>query len=271
MLKKIAIFGVPRSGTSWLSQIFNSHQSVVSRFQPLFSYEHKGKLSERSTNREINTFFDEILNSHDDFALMKADVQKDFPKFKKSSTPTHLVFKETRYLHIVENLIRQSKDIKIVGIVRNPLATLASWINAPKEFKTEWSIIDEWYFAPSKNMNKKEEYFGYNQWKLTAESFLKFKEIYPDQFLLVQYSKLNINPVEEIQTIFNFCDLEICQQVIDFIRQSKSIHSDDPYSVYRGNANDNNWREILPDEIIETVKNELQNTPLDIFLENKNA
>lgn len=38
-----------------------------------------------------------------------------------------------RYLHIIENLLIQCPDIKILGIVRNPLATLASWINAPKE------------------------------------------------------------------------------------------------------------------------------------------
>ena len=37
-MKNVAIFGVPRSGTSWLGQIFNSSPMVAYRFQPLFSY-----------------------------------------------------------------------------------------------------------------------------------------------------------------------------------------------------------------------------------------
>ena len=44
-LKKIAIFSVPRSGSSWLGQIFNSHEDVSFRMQPLFSYSHKSALN----------------------------------------------------------------------------------------------------------------------------------------------------------------------------------------------------------------------------------
>lgn len=56
MMNKFAMFGVPRSGTSWLSQIFNSHPSIVMRFQPLFSFGHKGRLSENSSESDIALF-----------------------------------------------------------------------------------------------------------------------------------------------------------------------------------------------------------------------
>ena len=61
-VNKLAIFGVPRSGTSWLSQIFNSHPDVAMRFQPLFSYSHKGRVSEDSSSEEISEFFDELVS-----------------------------------------------------------------------------------------------------------------------------------------------------------------------------------------------------------------
>ena len=40
-MRHLALFGCPRSGTSWLGQIFNSAPDVAYRYQPLFSYEFK--------------------------------------------------------------------------------------------------------------------------------------------------------------------------------------------------------------------------------------
>ena len=85
-MNKVAIFGVPRSGTSWLGQIFNGHPDVCMRNQPLFSYEHKGRLNETSSEFDINCFFEEIYNSQDNFVLMTSDAQKNYPNFIKSKT-----------------------------------------------------------------------------------------------------------------------------------------------------------------------------------------
>ena len=47
-LVKVAIHGVPRSGTTWLGSIFDSSPNVIYRNQPLFSYAFKSYLSEHS-------------------------------------------------------------------------------------------------------------------------------------------------------------------------------------------------------------------------------
>lgn len=266
-MNKIAIFGVPRSGTTWLSQIFNSHPDVVLRFQPLFSYGHKSGLSECSSASEIHKFFDEILCSQDAFALMTTEMQKNYPSFRKSASPTHIVFKETRYLHIIENLLTQCSDVRIIGIVRNPLAVMTSWISAPKEFNLLWDINNEWRGAPSKNLNRPEEYYGFDKWRESAEAFLRFGSQFPKQFLLVRYDELNKAPLDITQSIFNFCGLEVCDQVRDFLSVSKSRHDPDPYSVFRSKANDESWRGILPAEIVEQVVLELKQTPLETFLQ----
>jgi hypothetical protein len=266
-MKKIGIFGVPRSGTSWLGHIFNSHQNVTLRFQPLFSYGHKGDLSEHSSAEEIRLFFEEILYSQDAFATMMSEEQKNYPVFQKAQIATHIVFKETRYLHIIENILTQCREIKIIGIVRNPLAVLSSWMQAPKEFNPEWNINTEWREALSKNQNRPEEFFGFEKWKETTTLFLRFKTQFPEQFLLVSYDELNTFPLETTQKIFNFCDLTVCQQVQAFLVASKSKHDPDPYSVFRSKANDNNWRNILPAEIVKEIMQELKNTPLEIFLQ----
>lgn len=39
---------------------------------------------------------------------------------------THIVYKEVRYHHIIKNLLLKDSSIKIIGIIRNPLATINS-------------------------------------------------------------------------------------------------------------------------------------------------
>jgi hypothetical protein len=266
-MNKIGIFGTPRSGTSWLGHIFNSHPDVALRFQPLFSYGHKGSLTTCSSAKEIRTFFEEILSTQDAFATMTSVVQKNYPAFNKAALPTHIVFKETRYLHIIENILTQCSDVKIIGIVRNPLAVMASWILAPKEFNPAWDINNEWRSAPSKNLNRPEEFFGFDKWKQSTEDFLRFTAKFPTQFLLLSYDELNRAPLGTTKKLFAFCGLEICDQVQEFLIASKSRHDPDPYSVYRSNANDEHWKGVLPDEIVKQIMIELKNTPLDIFLQ----
>ncbi len=268
-MKKIGIFGAPRSGTSWLGHIFNSHPDVALRFQPLFSYGHKGSLTEHSSAEEIRAFFEEILCTQDAFAAMTSEMQKNYPTFQKSSQPTHIVFKETRYLNIIENILDQCSEVKIIGIVRNPLAVLASWISAPKEFNTEWDIHSEWRGAPNKNQNRPEEYYGFDKWKESAETFLRFKKQFPQQFLLVRYDELNREPLDTTKKLFSFCGLEVYKQVEDFLSASKSRHDSDPYSVFRAKANDNRWQGVLPDEIVKRIMLELKHTPLDNFLQDR--
>lgn len=266
-MKKIGLFGTPRCGTSWLGHIFNSHPDVVLRFQPLFSYGHKGSLTSHSTAEEIRSFFEAIIYSQDTFASMKTEAQKEYPVFNKSARPTHIVFKETRYLHIIENMLAQCSEVKIVGIVRNPLAVLASWVLAPKEYNPEWDINKEWRLAPSKNQNRPEEFFGFDKWKEATEAFLRFERQFPHQFFLVRYDELNRTPLDTTNKLFDFCGLKVCRQVEDFLTASKSRHDSDPYSVFRANASDDRWQGVLPDEIVKQIMSELKHTPLENFLQ----
>lgn len=264
---KVGIFGVPRSGTSWLGHVFNSHPDVAFRFQPLFSYGHKGGLTSSSSAEEIVTFFEEIFDSQDAFTTMMSATQRNYPTFKKTVVPTHTVFKETRYLHVIENTLTQCGDVKVIGLIRNPLSVIASWVSAPKEFQQDWSIHSEWRMAPSKNQNRAEEFYGFDKWKETSDLFLRLKSQFPQQFHLVTYKELISAPLNTTKKLFNFCGLEACSQVEKFLTESRSRHESDPYSVFRANASDVGWRGKLQDEIVKQILLELKNTPLEIFLD----
>ena len=204
-LLKIAVHGVPRSGTSWVGSIFDSSKNVIYRHQPLFSFEFKSGLTENSSCKIIEQFFINISKSNNAFITQEKEKENGLvPSFKKDQ-PTHIIYKEARYHNIINNLLKQDKEIKIVGIIRNPKSVISSWLNAPKEFdKENWDIMTEWRSAPSKNKSLVEEFYGYEKWKEVANLFLSLNENYPKRFHLVNYKDLLNDHDKVVSEIFSF-------------------------------------------------------------------
>ncbi|WP_310993582.1 sulfotransferase domain-containing protein [Aequorivita marina] len=257
-LKKIAIHSVPRSGSTWVGSIFDSSPQTAYRFQPLFSYAHKGQLDVKASRNEIDEFFNDIFKTTDSFVLQKDYKVKELtPRFNKD-VPTHLVYKEVRYHNILENLLQKDDDVIVIGIVRSPFATICSWLMTPKEFKKElgWLEEEEWRFAPKKNSDKPEEFNGFEKWKEVTKLFLKLNQDYPNQFYLLSYDDLLQNTETEIKKMFKFCQLEMSEQTHAFLTKSTSstAKDDDPYSVFKSKKKDNAWKNNLPSFIEEEIK-----------------
>lgn len=260
MKQKIAIHSVPRSGSSWLGSIFDSSPRVLYRYQPLFSYAHKGQIRPDSNKKMIEEFFENIKNSNDDFILQKEEKRKGLvPEFIKKN-PTHIAYKEVRYHHILQNLLEKDNDIKIIGLVRNPFAVINSWLKAPKEFKKElgWKISEEWFYAPKKNQNKPEEFNGFDKWIEVTNMFLELKKTYPERFYILNYSKLVENRLDQVKALFSFCRINLEQQTLDFLTESKQKQIEDAYTVYKRKLSDNSWMEELPDHIRKAIQHNAQ-------------
>lgn len=266
VFNKIAIFGVPRSGTSWLGQIFNSNPYVTFRFQPLFSYTHKSALNEYSSLNEMNSFWNEIYTTNDLFVLQKdKEIHKNYPIFNKEKESTHIIFKEVRYLNIIENMLKKDSNVKIIGMLRNPLEVLSSWKTAPKEFNPAWSFLEQWKTGSLKNLNKPEEFYGYERWKYIAYLFLMLEKTYKN-FYLLKYKDLHDNTFTEISKLFLWSDLDVTEETTDFIKKSQNTHSGDANSVFRKNHKNDNWKQNLNNSVIDEILKDLNNTDLDFLL-----
>ncbi|MDC7999269.1 sulfotransferase domain-containing protein [Gilvibacter sediminis] len=270
MKNVIGIQGVPRSGTSWLAQIFNSSPAVALRFQPLFSYAFKDKLDLNSTEEEIANFFSDITNTEDAFVNMRdPDIHKGYPKFEKNAQPSHLVFKHVRYNHLLHHLMKTNSDLKLILIVRNPKAVLASWYKAPREFNPAWNLKEQWQHAKLKNQGRPEEFFGYDKWKEATRIFLELKQLFPARIALIRYKDLLLDPLQMAVDLFEFAELPLEEQTIEFIAESTSTTIKGVNSVYRVKApEDNNWMQVLPTEMIEAIDKDSQlQTALKSFYE----
>lgn len=273
----MAIHSVPRSGSSWLGEIVNSHPAVSYRFQPLFSYAFKSALDDDSSAEQIRSFFSKIASSEDDFITRKEDRKKGIkPVFSKKKTPELIAYKEVRYHYALENALCMVPEFKLIGLIRCPLAVLSSFKNAPREFRADlgWSFDEEWRFAQSKNVNRREDYFGYEKWKETALMFLRLKSLYCDRVHLVNYNDLVAAPKAQATALFEFLGLALHDQTKAFIEGdnhtneslSGAHQAGDVYSVFNARSVDVGWQGKLPQQVVDYVVNDLKASPLSPYL-----
>lgn len=254
-MKKICILSVPRSGSSWVGQIFNSSPEVLYKFQPNFSYSFPFQIDNTSDSKDIEDFYEKLEETKDPFVNAEESISgKPVISFEKSNI-NKLVWKEVHSIYIAENLLEKS-DTKVIGLIRSPMAVLASWIKIPKEFDQSWSIIDEWRFAQLKNLNSNENYFGYQKWKEVTELFLNLKNKYPERFYLLNYDTLLQDSFREVEKMFSFCEIEFKQASKEFLEESSSKNDKDAYSVFKSKKHDKQWQTILPKEIVDEIKSD---------------
>jgi hypothetical protein len=262
----VAIHGAPRSGTSWLGQIFNSAPGVEYRYQPFFSYAFRGRVDERSTPEELETFFSELLSSRDDFLLQSgsASLATKNPTFIKSRA-SHLVYKEVRFHHLLPELMSRSAKLKAIGVVRDPRSVLASWFKAPREFDPAWSRQREWRHASLKNNGLIENWYGFERWKELCAIFIKLSGQYPARFKIVQYEHLVDATKAMVDELFGFCGIDGNEQTDRFIQESTSRNDGDPYGVYRQKGEGRIETKLDPN-IEREIVSELRGTALERFL-----
>lgn len=256
----VGLYGVPRSGTSWLGQILDSCPETAFRFQPLFSYRFKNRITTESTQEEIEEYFKELYNEKNDDFLNQADKKRKgvYPSFfQKSSDPFALVFKEAKYLYTIPLFLQKCNDIKIISIIRNPYDVLESWINAPSEFNIEWNVEREWIFASSKNEYRPENYYGYNKWKEFIKMNVDMNNLYPQNFMTIRYEDMLDNALSVSQNIFSFLELPFSCQTKYFISESQTKTVDNPYSVYRKKGEVRPRKAYLSNEIKEKISEDL--------------
>jgi hypothetical protein len=165
-------------------------------------------------------------------------------------------------------MLSKVPTLKVVLLIRNPLASLYSWYKAPKEFRVEqgWNFDDEWLDAPKKNLDRPEEFNGYKKWKEATLLFHKLKIHYEKQVCIVDYSNLLRTTQMEVERIFDFAGLKVPLQTLDYVEKSTSQNNENPYSVYKVKETDEEWHK-LPDYVKSYIYNDLKGTILESYLE----
>jgi hypothetical protein len=263
----VTVAGVARSGTSWLGEILNSSPDVAYRFQPLFSYAFKDRVGIDSTREEYEAFMRELYATEDPF-LLQTDKRESgvLPDFSKNDSPRILVMKKARYHYLHIRFLNYFPNLKLLAIVRNPCAVLASWMSNPSEFPIESDPLLEWRLGSCKNQCKEENFFGFYKWRESTNIFIDLQAMFPDRVRVVRYEDLVENPVFVSESLFHFVGLPFGGQTKRFLDESTKRHTEDPYAVYKNKDLKDNWKNKLDSRIVRDIEQELMGTNLEAFI-----
>lgn len=268
MYKKIVwLTGMPRSGTNWLSQIFASHPDVRLKFCPLFSYEFKNALNENNSSEEWRKLFQQVYHTESDYMDQKyLRRQGHVPRFKiKNDKPSVLVIKSTRFHNLTPSLLKKCPEIKWIGIVRNPCASIYSWLDNKLEFPADADPMTEWRTGSCRKIDNG-EFWGFEDWKKVSNMFLKLKDNYPDSFRILKYEHLVQSAHKEIQTLFAWIGLDFPEQTRVFLEESQAKNVKHRRSVFKDPSWTERWKNKIDPEIKFQIESEIKRTPLEVFL-----
>lgn len=269
MRKVIAIFGMPRSGTSYVGQIIDSSKDVAYRLEPIFSFRLKNMVDEKSTRKEFEHFFELAYDAFDDEFMNQLDKRKSglYPTFDKSN-PSVLAFKTTRFHQILPSLLElfSEDELKVVCVVRHPAGAISSWLRNPREFPhdIDYRSSREWRTGSCRK-TAKEEFWGFDDWLAVTSAHIDLESRYSN-FKLFQYEDIVINSQQKVKEIFDFCGLSFEQQTIQFLKDSQSNSIDDPYAVFKNRSVINQWKSKLDIEIQNEIIRDVKQSKLERFL-----
>lgn len=267
MQKVIAIFGMPRSGTSFLGQVLDSCPEIAYRLEPLFSYKLKNMVDEHSSKQEFIEFFEKAFDSHDDEFMNQTEKRQKghYPIFEEKK-PVYLGFKTTRFHQLLLTMMKyfNEDELKVISLVRHPAGAIYSWITHPKEFPSDADYKVEWKTGSCRK-TAKEEFWGFEDWKKVMSLHVSLEKQYTN-FKIFQYENIIYNIEEEVNKIFEFAGIKLTQQTLDFLKESQSKNIDDPYAVFKDKSVTSKWKVKLDKDIAIEIISDIENTELERFL-----
>jgi hypothetical protein len=258
---------MPRSGTSWLGQIFDSSPDVAFRMEPLFSYSFKNVINDRSSNEDIHEFFNQVYLTDDEFIHQKESRTKGvYSYFEKNQSPTYLVIKTTRHHNLLERYLRLIDCIEILAIIRHPCAAISSWISTEREFGAKGCKVEKDWRSGECRKDDDGEYWGFDDWLSVTHKHLALAQKYRN-FNIVKYANL-VHGLEDVtRQLFERLSIPYTRQTLDFLKKSQSRHDDDPYSVFKGTDVESKWKTKLSTAIAQEITRETNESGLGEFLE----
>lgn len=264
----VFLLGMPRSGTTWLSQIFESSPDFLVRLSPNFSYLLKNQLDDASTRDEWIDQLAAAASSDDPF--MTQNWRRDTGElgiFDERSTgcETRLAVKDTRFHHLYQQAMELLPGARCIYVVRHPAGAINSWWRS-KEFPPEADLAREWRSGTCRK-NGPGEYWGFDDWRALTEQYLDLEARQPLRYRTFRYEDLVDDPHRQTAELFSFVGCATAEPTTSFIAESQSRHDDRPYAVYKDPSVAERWRDQLPIDIISRIEAELRATRLERFLE----
>lgn len=264
--RMVYITGMPRCGSTWVSQILAAHPDVRLKFCPLFSYEFRGRCDAGSSAADWRALFREVYSTPGRF--LDQDHLRDHgyvPTLTEVEQPPMLAIKSNRFHDCTPPLVEKLPEITWLALTRDPVRALASWVNNPTEFGPHDTVDGAWRSGGSRK-SREGEYWGFDDWKSVATTHIELAGRFPDRVHLLAYEELASDPVGAAETILAKAGLATHPTVTSFATQSQARHTGAERSVFKDPGRSRSTYDTLPAHIVDTIVRETRDAGLGRFL-----
>ena len=194
----VLLLGMPRSGTTWLSQIFESSPQFLVRLSPNFSHRLKNQIDATSTRE---AWIDQLVEAANcDDAFMTQNWRRDTGELARfdsatAGSETHLAIKDTRFHELYQRALSLLPGARCIYVVRHPAGAINSWWRS-KEFPPD-AILDREWRGGACRKDGPGEHWGFDDWRLLTDRYLDLEELHPQRYCTFRYEDLVADPIGE--------------------------------------------------------------------------
>lgn len=321
----ILLFGMPRSGTTWIGKIFDSHHQTLYRHEPdtwnkittIPPLEDSNDFLQHC--KFINIYLDKMVKSrtasvngkmpffpknysspirqkmHQASVLLSGAASKiingaDLPIIRpvgiKNSVDYVIVWKSIQLLGRMGVISRCLENHKGVLILRHPCGYIASILAGEKKnkFMSHTPASEDYQLYEKMATTQQARRYG-----LTLE---KLKQLTPEERLawrwvifnekafddtkdnknitVLRYEDMCNNPHQTTKSLFEFCNLDWCQQTENFLDSSTVKNVDSYYSVFKDpKESASKWKKQLSKDKIDNIGSIISATSIGKFYHNE--
>ena len=291
----IAIFGTPRSGTTWLMEIFETIPEYTYLFEPISPIYSTEAFDVGFTSRtyypynvewsEGEKFLKEIFSGHKFGFLSSYQFKPEI--IMRRLLSKKLIVKFIRLNRLLPWIAKRFELRGIFFIIRHPCAVIASQLKTdvfgyhPSSppytgiFPQIKSVLDEASkiegLDPSllnrlKNIKTREEILA-AVWCLDNYVPLSMPKPYP--WTTIIYEKLVLDGKNEINRIFNKIDEKVPQSAFRLLREPSMLTMKNDFKVVgKTKEQSAKWKIILSDDQIKRILSIVSDFGLDFYTEN---
>ncbi len=259
------LLGMPRSGTTWLSQIFESSPDFLVRLSPNYSHPLKNQLDLHTSRDDWMSHLAAAAESDDPFMTQnwRRDTGELTTFASAEATARYLAIKDTRFHDLYQRAMEELDGAKLIYVVRHPAGVINSWWRS-EEFPPDADLGEEWRDGSCRKQGPG-EYWGFSDWCTITERYLDLEEAAPDRYRVFRYEDLVRDRVGIGTGLFAFVGCELQASTSAFLEESKARHDSRTYSVFKDPSVADRWRSELPVEISEAIQSDLAGTRLARF------
>jgi Sulfotransferase family len=281
----ISVFSDPRSGSTWVSDIFCKLPDSMLIYEPLFMIPEYREIKdlgfcfhqyipEDAEWPEAIEFFRKLYNmevgSPGSFRLYFAN-----RTLKNIKSAKYFVYKDCCSNMLLPWLTARF-NVNPVYIIRHPCAVIASQL---KNWGWEYAIKDPKAYFPDPKYRFKEIFFQYQdiidkisrpEERLAAEwalhNSVPIKHPLNDiRWITVPYEKLYLHPEPELNRIFGRLKIEMPEEVLKGIRNPSMTTGGDSSSHIRSGNQLESWRKSLSTQQVRNIMSIIREFGMDFY------